>query len=441
MAMPSRWWCGCAAALIAAPPPVPAQQLGPVERARVAAALWSEARYNVPAWDRIRADWDSGFADLLGASSVRESDVAFYRRLRRFVALLGDGQAAVIPPNSVGGRLARPPMALRAVERRPFLIDYVENDELRIARPERNAEITAVQGIPAEVWIRDSVLPETSGASEAARWDRAVAGMLDGEKGTALHLQLRLPGGEERGASVTRSVALSARTRLTPPALQVDTLPDGVVWVRLTSFADPDVARAFDRAFPDFSRLHGIILDVREHDGTGGGRETGYRILGRLVARPVLTSRWRTPQYRPAYRGQDMPDSSGAWFEAPPDTVPPRRDLPAFDGPIAVLADLRTAGAAEDLLVAYRNAGRGPIIGQTSAGSVGQIGEFRLFKDWRLRLTVTRDAFPDGTEIQGAGIAPETPVAARVIDLLAGTDPALERARVYVRREEARRSP
>lgn len=437
--MASRWCTSCAALLIGAP--VTAQQLAPIERARIAAALWSEARYNVPTWDRMRADWDSGFGELLGAASIREGDVSFYRRLRRFVALLSDGQAAVIPPPSVGARFARPPMALRAVERRAFLIDYVENDEMRIARPERNAEITAVQGIPTELWIRDSVLPEIAAASEAARWERAATRMLDGEKGTALHLQLRLPGGEERGASVTRSVALGARTPLITPALQADTLADSIVWIRLTSFADPDVARAFDRAFPDFSRLRGMILDLRDHDGAGGGREAGYRILGRLTARPLVTSRWRTPQYRPAYRGREIPDTSGAWFEVPPDTVPPRHDLPTYEGPLAVLTSLRTAGAAEDVLVAYRNAGRGPIIGQTSAGSAGEVGEFRLFKAWRLRLTVTRDAFPDGTEIQGTGIAPELPVAARVVDFLAGQDRTLERARAYLRQEGARRSP
>lgn len=437
--MPSlRWWT--AAALLPVTP-VAAQQLAPVERARLAAAVWSEARYNVPDWDRVRADWDSGLTDLLGAAAVREADVAFYHRLCRFVALLGDGQAAVIPPASVGARLARPPIALQAVGHRAFIVDYVENDELRIARPERNAEIVAVQGIPAEAWIRDSVLPEISGASPAARWERAVARMLDGDKGTALHLQLRLPGGEERGASVTRSLGFAARSPLTPPALQVDTFPDGVVWVRLNSFADPDVARAFDRAFPVFAGLHGIILDLRDHDGAGGGRETGYRILARLVSRPLVTSRWRTPQYRPAYRGQDMPDSAGAWFEASPDTLPPRLDRPAFDGPVAVLASLHTAGAAEDLLVAYRNSGRGPIIGQTTAGSSGQVGEFRLFKDWRLRLTVTRDAFPDGTEIQGSGIAPEIPVAAKVADFLAGKDPVLERARLFVNQSAARVAP
>src|SRR5262245_19174564 len=211
MVMPSRSFRGAAALLLVAtaplPAPVSAQQLSPVERARLAAAVWAEARYNVPSWDRVRADWDSGFADLLAQAAARQTDLAFYRRLCRFVALLGDGQAAAIPPGAIGGRLARPPIVLRSVERRPFLVDYVENDEMRVARPERNAEITAVQGIPVGDWIRDSVLPEVAGASEAARWDRAVTRMLEGEKGTALHLQLRLPGGAERGASVTRSVA------------------------------------------------------------------------------------------------------------------------------------------------------------------------------------------------------------------------------------------
>jgi C-terminal processing protease CtpA/Prc len=184
-----------------------------------------------------------------------------------------------------------------------------------------------------------------------------------------------------------------------------------------------------------------VILDLRDHEGAGGGRETGYAILGRLVARPLVTSRWRTPQYRPAYRGQDMPDSAGAWFAAPPDTVPARRDLPTFAGPVAVLVGPRTAGAAEDLLVAFRNAGRGPMIGQASAGNAGQVGEFRLIQDWRLRLTVTRDAFPDGTEIQGAGIAPEIPVTTKVADFLAGRDAVLERSRRYVTEERARHSP
>ena len=412
--------------------PLVGQQLGPVERSRLAAAVWAEARYNDPAWDRVRANWDSGFADALTAANGREPPLAYFRRLQRLVALLDDGQAMLVPPPAIAGRWGRPPVDLLSVERRPFLVDYADNDELSVAHLRRNTEIVAVQGIPAERWIRDSVLPAIPAATDAARWALAVAHMLDGEKGTALHLLLRLPGGEQRGASVTRSVSLLDRWPLSPAPLRVDTLADSIVWVRIASFADADVARGFDRAFPDFAAVRGLILDLREHDGTGGGRETGYRMLGRLVGRPLVTSRWRTPQYRPAYRGQDMPDSAGAWFAAPPDTILPRSDLPVFGGPVAVLSSSRTGGSAEDVLIAYRNAGRGPIIGETSAGSAGQVSELRLYRDWRLRLTVTRDAFPDGTEIQGLGIAPELPVDVKVSDFLAGKDASLERAREYI---------
>src|SRR5438132_1231412 len=85
--------------------------------------------------------------------------------------------------------------------------------------------------VAAAVWIRDSVLPEVSAATEPSRWDRAVAQMLEGEHGTALHLLLRLPGGAERGVSVTRSMALDGRSPLDRPALDADTLPDGVIWM------------------------------------------------------------------------------------------------------------------------------------------------------------------------------------------------------------------
>jgi len=125
-----------------------------------------------------------------------------------------------------------------------------------------------------------------------------------------------------------------------------------------------------------------------------------------------------------------MPDSSGAWFAVPPDTVRPRR--PSFAGPVALLASPLTAGAAEDLLVAFRNAARGPIIGESSAGATGQVLELPLGKGWEFAVGVTRDAFPDGSEFYGTGIAPELPVIVTVADFLAGRDAALERAREYI---------
>ncbi|HET8714100.1 MAG TPA: S41 family peptidase [Gemmatimonadales bacterium] len=412
----------------------------PPDRQLVAAGMWAEARYNYAYWDAVRANWDSAFATIVTYATQRPQpgDVPFVRRLRRWGALLNDGQFEILPPPQVASRVARPPLALKSIERRPFIMDYAVNDEMRVARPERLAEILAVQGIPVADWIRDSVLPEIAAGTELSRWERAVARMLEGERGTALHLLLRLPGGAERGASVTRSIPITARWPLEPPAFEADTLPDGAVWVRINSLADPDVparlARALGEAAREGPRHRGLILDLRETTWTAGGREQGYAILSRLIQRPALTSRWRTPQYRPAYRGADTPDSAGAWLRAPSDTIWPlaRREGVAYTGPVAVLVSARTAGPAEDFLVAFRASERGSIIGETSGGSTGQTAVLALPAGWRLRVTVTRDAFPDGREFAREGIEPDIAVPARVDGVLAGRDAVLERARAYL---------
>src|SRR5213594_2378229 len=233
-----------------------AQRPAGVDRQLVAAGLWAQARYNYAYWDAVRANWDSAFAATVAVAGERPApaDLPFFHRLRRWGALLHDGQLEILAPPTITNRIARPPLELRSVERRPFIVDYVVNDEMRVARPERLAEILAVQGIPAAQWIRDSVLPEVGAANEASRWERAVTQMLDGERGTALLLVLRLPGGAERGASLTRSVPLTARWPIEPHPLEADTLPDGVIWVRVSSFEDPDIVAQFDRAISAAAR-------------------------------------------------------------------------------------------------------------------------------------------------------------------------------------------
>lgn len=412
--------------------PLVAQRANPVERQLIAAGLWAEARYNYAYWDAVRANWDSAFAATVTATQARPAptDLQFFRQLRRWGALLNDGQLEILPPSSIANRIARPPLELRSIERRPFIMDYAVNDEMRVARPERLAEVLAVQGVPAAQWIRDSVLPEVSAANDASRWERAVARMLEGERGTALLVVLRLPGGAERGASLTRSVPLAARWPMEPHALEVDTLPDGAIWVRVTSFADPDVVSQFDRAIGtavgEGPRHRGLIVDLREATWTVDGRDNSYALLSRLIERPLLSARQRMPVYRP--------DSTSLWVSTPSGMIwpPPTHEHAAYTGPVAVLMSPRTSGPAEDFLVAFQAGGRGPTFGEASAGSTGQTVVRTLSSGWKVRVTAARDAFPDGKEFVPTGIAPQIPVAVRVEDVLAGRDAVLERARAYL---------
>jgi carboxyl-terminal processing protease len=414
----------------AAPTQLPAQQLTATERAVAVADVWAEARYNFAYWDRVRVDWDSALAANLKLAADPQSDLRFYHRLRRLVALLGDGQAAVIAPPYLRSRIARPPLRLTSAERRPFILDYAENDEMRVARPERFAEILAVQGLPAESWIRDSVLPVTSAATLADRWQRAVTWMLEGEKGTSLHLLVRVPGQEPRGLSVTRSVSLNDRWPLDPPAFAADSLPGAIAVVRIGSFTDEDVVRQLDRAFPDFARVQGLVLDLR--NATTGRTEFAYQMLARLSDRPLAAVRWRTPQYRAVFRALNLADSALTWYGPDSGTVAPRLDHPSYGGPMAVLISSATSGAAEDLVAVFRAAGRGAVIGEPSGGSPGDVATFALPKSWSVQFSVTRHRSPDGTDFAGAGVKPDVLVVPTVNDLVTGHDVALEKAREYL---------
>jgi C-terminal processing protease CtpA/Prc len=255
--------------------------------------------------------------------------------------------------------------------------------------------------------------------------------MLQGDKGTTVQLLIRVPGAEPRGLSVTRSLSLNDRWPLDAPPFVTESLPGGVAVVRIASLGDEEVAREFDRAFPDFARVQGLVLDLRR--AADGKTEYAYQVLARLTDRPFPAVRWRTPQYRAAFRAWNLGDSATTWYGPEAGTVAPREDHPRYAGPIAVLASSATAGAAEDLLAAFRAAGRGVIIGEPSAGSPGDVATFTLPKSWGVQFCVTRHEAPEGTGFAGVGVKPDLVVIRTVSDLLTGKEPALEKARQYLK--------
>src|SRR5205814_9095637 len=111
--------------------------------------------------------------------------------------------------------------------------------------------------------------------------------------------------------------------------------------------------------------------------------------------------------YRAAFRAWNLADSAITWYGPEPGTVAPRADHPAYGGPIAVLASSATVGAAEDLLAAFRAAGRGVIIGEPSGGGPGAGTPSALPKSGCAPSSAPRHRAPDGTGIAGAVVRPD----------------------------------
>ena len=97
-----------------------------------------------------------------------------------------------------------------------------------------------------------------------------------------------------------------------------------------------------------------------------------------------------------------------------------------------VLSGPATFSAAEDFLVAWKNSGRGKIIGEASGGSTGQPLSFALPGGGSARVCTKKDMFPDGAEWVGKGIQPDIVVQATVADVQAGKDTVLNRALAYL---------
>ena len=104
----------------------------------------------------------------------------------------------------------------------------------------------------------------------------------------------------------------------------------------------------------------------------------------------------------------------------------------AFAAAAGVTLETRDISLSGRILAAFRQAERGPIIGQASGGSTGQPLVFKLPGGGTARVCTKRDLFADGTEFVGVGVMSDVLVHETVADLRAGHDATAARAKQYL---------
>jgi len=393
------------------PTPRPERPLTPEERIRGLATVWAEAKYNFAYWDRLPGEawWDEQFQAYIPLVAGAASDEEYWRLMESFGNLLRDGHTLVLPPPWLTGQESEPPLRIIAVEGRPVVL---EGEGLP-----PGTEILAVDGRPAEEVRREVAASLPLITDQYREWGTARR-LLRGPAGTEVQVRVRLPDGSEQEVRLRRTGPLPPR-----PPLEVRDLGDGLFHVAVNTMFTDETWQAFDRRFPDFAGVRGLILDLRWNNG--GNAQVGWQILGRLIERPTRAAAVRMRCYLPTYRAYGF---SQRWLVAEPAVIEPRRDLPTFTGPVAVLSSPITGSAAEDFLVAFRESRRGPIVGGPSCGSTGQTLAVPLPGGGAFLVCTKRDTFPDGTPFVGYGIQPDIPAALTIAGLAAGRDEVLERA-------------
>jgi carboxyl-terminal processing protease len=138
------------------------------------------------------------------------------------------------------------------------------------------------------------------------------------------------------------------------------------------------------------ARLRGVVLDLRSNPG--GLLDAAVEVADAFIDEGNIVST----------RGRI--DSANERVDAT------RGDL-AFGAPLVVLVDGGTASAAEIVAGALKDHHRAVIIGQRTFGKGSVQSVLPLDGGDALKLTTARYYTPDGTSIQGAGIAPDIELA------------------------------
>jgi len=386
-------------------------------------AFWSEVKNNFMNPSRlVEVDWDRLYLSYLPRVRQTKSTFEYYRVLQEMCARLQDGHTRIWMPMELHERQAIAGELETALVEDKVVLVAVNSEELRKQGLAPGQEIVSIDGIAVKKYAEEQVAPYQSASTpqDLAVWVYSYMLTL-GAKGQAIRLEVRGFDGQTITASIPRTRNLAPGP--SRPLIESRMLDGNIAYVAVNSMNDLKVVAEFAQALEGIGqRANALILDVRNNGGGNSGN--GYEILNYLTDQPYLTSDWKTRSYSPTFRswGKGL-----QWRIFPAGEITPKREK-HFTKPVALLIGPRTYSAAEDFCVAFRNAKRGPIVGELSGGSTGNPLSIRLPGGGMAMICTKLDSYPDGTMFVGVGIKPDLTVSASVEDVRVGRDRALETA-------------
>lgn len=361
---------------------------------------WNIFKYFYPYFDVVDVDWDDVLVRTLQRAALDRDADAFAWTLREMVAQLRDGHGGVnFAPNVKQGRL---PLAALWVEDKLVLMSAGAGVKVR-----RGDEIVSIGGKPAKLLVEDY---ERFVSSATPQWRRrsAAVGVLVGNLGETVDVAIR-PFGSSNTEVVTLEygqVAMPAGD-LRPTELVKEIQP-GIWYADLTRMTDSDWAAAI----PKLENAGGIVFDMRGYPRLGPGW------LTHLSTEPLRSAQWHVPFVDGP--GRMRFERGGEWLLPPQQPYLAAKKVFLTNGGAISYAE-STMGIIE----AYK---LGEIVGETTAGTNGNINPFVLPGKYTVWWTGMKVLKHDGSRHHGVGIAPTIPWGRTQAGVAAGVDEVLERA-------------
>lgn len=396
-----------------------APSLSAADRVYGLSHIWSEAKYNLVYFDKVKVDWDSLYRATIPQALEAKDTKSYYDVLRRFAAQLGDGHTGVWYPSSFyQHEYAYAPLTTDLVQGKVFITALL-NDTLTTQGLQKGMEVLKINGMEVHQYAKQNLVPFES-ASTPQGLDAMVYKLylLNGPKTEPLQLTVKDRKGKISEHSVSRQLK---KTDL--PVVQYTTTENNIGVLTINNFSSADFFKKFDTLYPQLLQTKAMIIDLRENTG-GNGAQGEYLLKHFLKSSfpdPVISAR----QYNPLLKAWGQ--TTTAYYTISPGYNKPFTDRTIYEKPIVVLIGRTTGSAAEDFAVLFDHMKRGKLVGQPSSGSTGQPVFSALPGGGSFRVCVRKDTYPDGKEFVGIGVQP-TIVAENAEAFRKGEDLVMKKA-------------
>jgi len=328
-----------------------------------------------------------------------------YHVLQRLLHQLRDNHGEVTHPDVVKDAVI--PLIARRIGDRGIV---VTKDQRFLPAVKPGDELVAIDGRSfLDVFndVSSRISSATSGFLEfAAEFD-----MVNDQVGKTHSIRVRSVDGVDRTITVaavsTRDVAQSLRD---PHPKTGDHLAPGVVYLDLDVMDDASL----QKVMPDLVKATSVIMDLR-----GYLKKAAYRALAHFAHAYVPGPILQVP----------LVEDFGPHKLIEIDSISIKSAvLPHVAGKLFVLVDGRAGSSSETFIQIVRNGKLGTLIGETSAGTNGNVKTIEVAGGFTVQFTGLRAVMDDGRVVQGNGFDPDIVVHQTVEGIRAGRDEILDAA-------------
>lgn len=176
---------------------------------------------------------------------------------------------------------------------------------------------------------------------------------------------------------------------------------DGITYLLIGSWPGKDLPEEIFEAIASADPKKGLIIDVRTNGG--GDEPAAQKVAGCFITEEKIYSKNTTIH-------------DGKWSETYDRVVKPNKARPAYRGKVVVLIGPVCMSSNESFILMMKSAGA-TLIGGKTYGSSGNPKPHDLGNGVTVFLPSWKDLFPDGSLLEGVGIAPDIVVETTIEEL------------------------